>query len=594
MESVEPGRLVAGRYWLGAVIGRGGMGVVWRARDELLGREVAVKELVWPTYFSGQERQAACRRAITEARLAARLSHRNVVRVFDIVEEDGCPWIVMELLAYRSLRDLIKEEGPLSPAAAAEVGLGILAALRAAHRAGIAHRDVKPANILMAPDRVVLTDFGIARAAGTSELTTTLGVLIGSPSYMSPERARGGGSGAPGDLWGLGASLYAAVEGHGPFDRGGVLASLTAVVADELESAVHAGPLWPVISGLLRKDPDERLDGAEAERMLRAAVTSLADPVVPATPVSTMAPRTRRQRRSQKSQRSQQSRGPAIALVGSAALAVIAASGTVLGLTLTSSPGPKAAAAGTSPATASAGTPAVSARPSTAAGTHPRTSAGTHLTARTTRTPASRAPGSRPAAHRAASATTSSRTGRLRNGTAPRGWRVVRIGRFVFYVPNLEWPSHPLQAGQPRHRRHRRLRAPWPREAGGAAGETTRPFGRLKDFDLPNGRVISRRTSRSLCHVPIAVALTRTSTQAGPGTLTAPGGSAGRVMVRSATVAACSRCRWAATSAAWRDSVAHGSAAGSTRDSSSDCQAQGRSPAGGGRNWTGTGPAPCR
>src|SRR5450756_2676799 len=100
MESVEPGRLVAGRYWLGAVIGRGGMGVVWRARDELLGREVAVKELVWPTYFSGQERQAACRRAIREARLAARLSHRNVVRVFDIVEEDGCPWIVMELLAY--------------------------------------------------------------------------------------------------------------------------------------------------------------------------------------------------------------------------------------------------------------------------------------------------------------------------------------------------------------------------------------------------------------------------------------------------------------------------------------------------------------
>jgi len=154
MESVEPGRLVTGRYWLGAVIGRGGMGVVWRARDELLGREVAVKELVWPVYFSEAEQQAACRRATTEAQLAARLNHPNVVRIFDIVEEDGCPWIIMELLAYRSLRDLLKEEGPLSPARAAEVGLGIIAALRAAHRAGIVHRDVKPANILMAPDRL--------------------------------------------------------------------------------------------------------------------------------------------------------------------------------------------------------------------------------------------------------------------------------------------------------------------------------------------------------------------------------------------------------------------------------------------------------
>ena len=447
MESVEPGRLVAGRYWLGAVIGRGGMGVVWRARDELLGREVAVKELVWPAYFSGQERQAACRRATREAQLAARLNHPNVVRIFDIVEEDGCPWIVMELLAHRSLRDLIKEEGPLSPVGAAEVGLGILAALRAAHRAGIVHRDVKPANILMAPDRVVLTDFGIARAAGTSELTATLGVLIGSPSYMSPERARGGKSGAPGDLWGLGASLYAAVEGHGPFDRdGGALASLTAVVADELKPATHSGPLWPVINGLLRKDPDERLDAAEAERMLRAASAALAVPVILVVPVIPVAPRPRR------------SRGPAVALAGSAALAVIAASGTVLGLALTSSPGRQAAAASTPPAAASAGTPAARARPSTAvgtlpptAGTRPSTSAGTHLTARTTRAPASR-----PSASRAASATTSSRTVKAWNGGAPRGWRVVRVGRFVFSIPNLDRRSHPLKGGTPRHRRRHR------------------------------------------------------------------------------------------------------------------------------------------
>jgi serine/threonine protein kinase len=295
MESVVPGRLIAGRYRLDAVIGRGGMGVVWQACDELLSRDVAVKELVWPAYFSEAERQSACRRATREAQLAARLNHRNVIRIFDIAEEDGCPWIVMELVAYRSLRDLIKEEGPLSPPRAAEVGLEILAALRAAHEAGIAHRDVKPANILMAPDRVVLTDFGIAQSAGTSAMTTAMGALIGSPSYMAPERARGGRSGAPGDLWGLGATLYAAVEGHGPFDReGGALASLTAVVADELAPATHAGPLWPVINGLLRKNPDERLDAAAAERLLRGIGTTY----VVRTP------------------RLRWSRGPVVALVG--------------------------------------------------------------------------------------------------------------------------------------------------------------------------------------------------------------------------------------------------------------------------------------
>jgi len=429
------------------------MGVVWRARDELLGREVAVKELVWPVYFSEAEQQAACRRATTEAQLAARLNHPNVVRIFDIVEEDGCPWIIMELLAYRSLRDLLKEEGPLSPARAAEVGLGIIAALRAAHRAGIVHRDVKPANILMAPDRVVLTDFGIARAAGTSEVTATLGVLMGSPSYMSPERARGGESGAAGDLWGLGASLYAAVEGHGPFDRdGGALASLTAVVADELKPATHSGPLWPVINGLLRKDPDERLDAAEAERMLRAVSAALAAPVIPAIPAAPAVTVARRPRRS---------RGPAVALAGSVALAVIAASGTVLGFALASSPGHQTAAASTPPAAASAGTPAASARPSTTAGTHPRTSARTRLTVRTTRAHASR-----PSASRPTSATASSGNGKAGNGAAPRGWRIVRVGRFVFYIPNIEWPSYPLQAGPgrpgraflpgtPRHRRRR-------------------------------------------------------------------------------------------------------------------------------------------
>jgi eukaryotic-like serine/threonine-protein kinase len=282
MGSAEPGRLIAGRYRLAAPIGRGGMGVVWRARDEQLSRDVAVKELICPAYFSDLERRAACRRATREAQVAARLSHRNVIRVFDITEEDGFPWIVMELLPPSTLQDLINREGPLSPARAAAVGLGVLAALRAAHAVGIMHQDVKPANILVTPDRVVLTDFGIARETGTSALTTA-DVLIGSPSYIAPERARGGQSGPPADLWALGATLYAAVQGHAPFDRdGGALASLTAAVADEPEPATRAGPLlWPVIGGLLRKDPAARLDGATAEAMLRRAAAAPVAAVIP-------------------------------------------------------------------------------------------------------------------------------------------------------------------------------------------------------------------------------------------------------------------------------------------------------------------------
>jgi len=244
------------------------MGVVWEARDELLRRDVAVKEMFWPPHFSEQEQQAACRRATREAQVAARLSHQNVVRIYDIVEEDGHPWIVMELLPYPSLRDIMQEHGPLSPAEAARVGLGVLAALRAAHGEGVLHRDVKPANILIGADgRVVLTDFGIARATDSPTLTAA-GMLVGSPSYIAPERARGGHSGAPGDLWGLGACLYAAVEGRPPFERDNALATLTAVVADEPEPPAHAGPLGPVISGLLRKDPAERLSAGEAERRL--------------------------------------------------------------------------------------------------------------------------------------------------------------------------------------------------------------------------------------------------------------------------------------------------------------------------------------
>jgi eukaryotic-like serine/threonine-protein kinase len=330
MDGAGAERLIKGRYRLGMVLGRGGMGDVWQAHDELLSRDVAVKELVWPGYMAEEERQAACRRAVREAQVAARLSHRNVVQVYDVVEEDGRPWIVMELLPPRSLRDLIKDEGPLGPAHAARIGLDILAALRAAHAAGVLHLDVKPANIMIDGDRAVLTDFGIARDLSPSAATTT-GLLIGSPSYIAPERARGGRPGTAADLWGLGASLYAAVEGRGPFDReGGALASLTAAVADEAEPAVHAGPLlWPVISGLLRKDPNERLDAATAGRLLRHAACSPA--VVAAAPA---APKARRSVLSAAVPAAPKARR---SVVSAAALA-IAASGISAGLALSGSP----------------------------------------------------------------------------------------------------------------------------------------------------------------------------------------------------------------------------------------------------------------
>ena len=364
--------MVAGRYRLGAVIGRGGMGVVWQARDELLSRDVAVKEMIWPPSLTDQERQAVCRRATREAQVAARLNHRNVVRVFDIVEEDGCPWIVMELLPYRSLLDVIEDEGPLAPAEAAEVGLQILAALRAAHAQGIVHRDVKPANILIGPgNRVVLTDFGIAWAAD-STAATTAGVVLGSPSYIAPERARGGHSGAPGDLWGLGASLYTAVEGHPPFERANALASITAVITDELAPATHAGPLWPVLSGLLRKDPDSRLDAAETERLLRGVSAAPAYVVGPPDP----APR--------------RSQGSLAAAVGTAALLVLAAGGTAVGLGLARSQNQPPPPAVVAPTSAASTHPAASSTHPAASSTRPSTSPSPHTIVKTSRAGTSR------------------------------------------------------------------------------------------------------------------------------------------------------------------------------------------------------------
>ncbi|MFD7686312.1 protein kinase [Streptomyces sp. NPDC059781] len=265
-------RLLAGRYRLGDVLGRGGMGTVWRAEDETLGRTVAVKELRFPSNIDEDEKRRLITRTLREAKAIARIRNNSAVTVFDVVEEDDRPWIVMELVEGKSLAEAIREDGLLEPRRAAEVGLAILDVLRSAHREGILHRDVKPSNVLIAEDgRVVLTDFGIAQVEGDPSITST-GMLVGAPSYISPERARGHKPGPAADLWSLGGLLYAAVEGTPPYDKGSAIATLTAVMTEPLDEPKNAGPLRDVIYGLLNKDPAQRLDDSGARAMLNAVL----------------------------------------------------------------------------------------------------------------------------------------------------------------------------------------------------------------------------------------------------------------------------------------------------------------------------------
>ncbi|MFD9408455.1 protein kinase [Streptomyces sp. NPDC059989] len=268
------GRLLAGRYRLGAVLGKGGMGTVWRAEDETLGRTVAVKELRFSTGVDEDEKRRLITRTLREAKAIARIRSGGAVTVYDVVDEDGRPWIVMELIEGPSLADFIRENGPLTPHRAAEVGLAVLDVLRAAHGQGILHRDVKPSNVLIAASgRVVLTDFGIAQVEGDPSVTST-GMLVGAPSYISPERARGYKPGPPADMWSLGGLLYAAVEGVPPYDKGSALATLTAVMTEPVDPPKNAGPLTEVIYGLLAKDPAHRLDDDRARAMLTAVLNA--------------------------------------------------------------------------------------------------------------------------------------------------------------------------------------------------------------------------------------------------------------------------------------------------------------------------------
>ncbi|MGW0366145.1 serine/threonine-protein kinase [Streptomyces sp. NPDC002990] len=254
------------------------MGTVWRAHDEHLDREVAVKELILPEDLDTAGRQTWIARLDREARAAARLKHPGVITVHDrVASEDGRPWIVMELVHGRSLDDLVKRDGPLAPERVAHIGLQALAAIRAVHEMGITHRDIKPSNVLLEGDRVVLTDFGIAAVEGDVNLTRS-GAIMGTPAFMAPEQVRGLPATAESDLWSLGATLYTAVEGRPPFAGTSPWAVFVAVATEDPGPAVHAGPLAPVLTGLLRKDPAQRLT-AEAAHELLAELARDAEPL---------------------------------------------------------------------------------------------------------------------------------------------------------------------------------------------------------------------------------------------------------------------------------------------------------------------------
>ncbi|MWA10537.1 serine/threonine-protein kinase [Streptomyces sp. BA2] len=275
------GDVVDGRFELLERLGSGGMGTVWRARDTVLHREVAVKE-VRPAgrELTDEESRVLRERVLREARALARLNHPHVVTIHHIVDTDPHPWLVMELLPGRTLQDLL-EQGTLPPHEAARIGRELLSALRVAHAAGILHRDVKPANVLLRDEApgtgvsVVLTDFGIASLRGSTQLTAT-GDLIGSPEFIAPERIRGTDEGPAADLWSLGLVLYVAVEGVSPLRRSSTLATLAAVLDDPVPPPVRSGPLAPVLSALLVRDPALRPDAERLDAMLAAVANGIA------------------------------------------------------------------------------------------------------------------------------------------------------------------------------------------------------------------------------------------------------------------------------------------------------------------------------
>ncbi|MDS1272139.1 serine/threonine-protein kinase [Lipingzhangella sp. LS1_29] len=261
-------RIVAGRYRLRRELGRGGMGAVWHAWDADLERDVAIKEVTLGSDLSEQERADAHARVRREARSAARLSHPAIIAIHDVLEHEGHPWIVMQLAEGRSLEKVLNEDGPLSPATVHSIATTLIDALNTAHQAGVVHRDVKPANVLYTTDgKPFLTDFGIANIEGETSITRT-GALVGSPSYMAPEILEGHPASPATDLWSLGVTLYALLDGGSPFNRPTLPATLSAIVNGDIPPPTNAGPLTPTLMGLLTRDPSHRLDAATAATQL--------------------------------------------------------------------------------------------------------------------------------------------------------------------------------------------------------------------------------------------------------------------------------------------------------------------------------------
>jgi eukaryotic-like serine/threonine-protein kinase len=366
-------RVIAGRYRLQARLGRGGMGVVWRATDELLGRQVAVKEipLDLDDALPAEEARRQRERALREARAVAQLNHPHIIVVHGVVEDDERPYIVMELIDGGSLADRVSARGPVDAAEAARIGIALLGALRTAHGAGVLHRDIKPANVLLesGSDRVVLTDFGIAQVAGATTLTET-GSFVGSPEYTAPERMSGARTGPESDLWSLGALLCTVLSGESPFRRDSLGGILHAVVFDEIRPPAQAEPLLPVVRGLLERDPDRRLKAADAERMLRAFRDTGRPPQLPPgyTPTQRDVPRPPAQAPPPTVETRRSTRGVLMAALLVAAMAGAGVSAAALLMQRDGTGGggtPSGSAPGTSvSASASSGSPAVPGTPS--------------------------------------------------------------------------------------------------------------------------------------------------------------------------------------------------------------------------------------